>query len=504
MKDKPREWSQVIALRSALRVVPAISKPSWNNKRRNQKNLTLTVFRALVIASGAIGSRSNKFVTFNTDSYAVENVASYTTNAAAYAANAAVRGATYAIYSATNSVANASFAAAYVASAYKNDIWRAINNDIYALQNGEKPKTGFPVPIWHNQPKHFVDLNTKLKADLSVLGDDFSIWSEWYQRRVDGKANAFAGFDRDADEKFYRFLVEQDDDWWKREPALVNADIKALVDSLRKRKAPTDQELVQNPEVVNYVLNDADQAEPAPEPLPNGLTNDRDNRDNHEEIWRLLDKALAASGIGATQATYLTDDLQNFGEALGEEIEGLSPRKFVLRADELQRLIDQDQAEGQDNLKPPFSQAQIDALLPMLSAVKMYIEFEPRLAHLRNGPNSVTEPILNKEQAQAIVQATQEVGLVPENDNITQSAVDNISSGAGENDPARRKASEMLVNMLRAFGRRIKSLGEIGNTTERIIRIGQRIGELWDKVRAIVPEDSLIAQIIRWIIMQGN
>lgn len=252
LEDKPREWSQIIALRCALRVVPIIAENSWKYKSSDQKNLVLAIFRALAITSCSIQFQNNKMikqeaaiVAFSAAAAAdtADDAAQFSTDVnAAYVAYCAADAA-FGITAAT--AIDASSFAYYTASEFpgdfaanvKNDLRLDIKYDVDALANNRLPEKLYCSPIWKSQSQRYVDLHAELKADFTALGDDFSLWNEWYQCRVDGKANAFAGFDRDANEQFYRFLVEQDDDWWKREPALVNGDIKALVDSLRKPKA---------------------------------------------------------------------------------------------------------------------------------------------------------------------------------------------------------------------------------------------------------------------------
>ncbi|WP_162627707.1 toll/interleukin-1 receptor domain-containing protein [Erythrobacter sp. KY5] len=95
-------------------------------------------------------------------------------------------------------------------------------------------------PVWQERPDWLERNWTNASRWLSRPEDGFEIWREWYYGRLEGLPHAFARFDAAADDAFYRWIVEQDDEWWSREPAEVNADIKEFVDSLRTPK-PDDK-----------------------------------------------------------------------------------------------------------------------------------------------------------------------------------------------------------------------------------------------------------------------
>ncbi len=93
---------------------------------------------------------------------------------------------------------------------------------------------------------------------LSQPEPGFEVWREWYYGRLEGLPHAFASFDDEADRKFYEQIIEYDDDWWSRDPAEVNADIKAFVDSLRKSKATGERPNLTDAEVREALEKSAD------------------------------------------------------------------------------------------------------------------------------------------------------------------------------------------------------------------------------------------------------
>jgi hypothetical protein len=62
-------------------------------------------------------------------------------------------------------------------------------------------------------------------------GAGFTVWIDWFQRRIDGQTT---GFDLSpaADAEICHRLIDASEDWWNREPRLVNADIQNWIDEL--------------------------------------------------------------------------------------------------------------------------------------------------------------------------------------------------------------------------------------------------------------------------------
>ena len=151
----------------------------------------------------------------------------YVSDAASDAAAAAAEDAIFAAVYAANAAANAARAAA---------AWSAIEADCRLLERGEPVDTFELLHLWPDAPDWWSDSWDHARQWLSGSGAGFEIWREWYHGRIEGLPHAFADFDDAADEAFYHWIVEQDNDWWKREPAIVNADITKFVEELRKPK----------------------------------------------------------------------------------------------------------------------------------------------------------------------------------------------------------------------------------------------------------------------------
>ncbi len=122
----------------------------------------------------------------------------------------------------------------------REPFWQQLTLDSAALEaDADTLAFGF-TPLWDLPQNWFEESWDAARKWMSGSGQGFEIWREWYYGRVEGLSHAFADFDDAADEAFYRWIVEQDDEWWSREPAEVNAEIKAFVDTLRKPKDASD------------------------------------------------------------------------------------------------------------------------------------------------------------------------------------------------------------------------------------------------------------------------
>ncbi|UAB77438.1 hypothetical protein INR77_11590 [Erythrobacter sp. SCSIO 43205] len=328
---------------------------------------------------------------------------------------------------------------------------------------------------------------------LSLPGYNFQIWREWYYGRIEGLPHAFADFDNEADGKFYRWIVEQDDNWWSREPAVVNAEITEFVDALRIT-APTDEELRQNPRAFTFSLDEEGRSELDEETLPNGLQGDPDERDNHSEILRLIEIALLATAA-QTNAKDMEEPTRLLKEAVGEDVEALRPRLFILRAREIIRQVDE--RESGDSLNPQLSEKQRDAYLPLVEALKMIAEFSPKLAELWHGKLGQTGTPLTREMLDLIAEALRTTGQTTA---LAQSVIEAsnalVAPDAPEDDPARVAASETSRNAFRKMGGTLKKAGEGAKDAENIISLGERLFKIAGIVRDKLPSGEVIARII--------
>jgi hypothetical protein len=529
LEDKPREWAQVIALRAALRVLPFTCDPAAFRDRIVDPRLALAVFRASAIPSGARKIPPDDIAAARTASaaaYAADAAASAAAAAdadaaasahapasdaarAAYAyAAAAAADAAYAAARAAYAAAAASDAAyisaraAYVAPASDAAVWLAIGGDCDRLEREVALISTLTAPLWHDALPEWLDpIWARASAWLDGSSDGFGVWREWYQRKLDGERFEFASFDADAENEFFTRLFAQNDEWWDRELAAVNADIADWVTELAKPKL-TDAELNQNPTVINFALDADGRTVLAPEPLPNGLQDDPDARDTHAEIRRLIDLARLVSAHGTTQAVDMLEVLDLLAQSAGSSVEGLRPRLFVLRGKELIRQVDIRQRD--DPVGLPLSVPQINAFVPLIEAVRQCANEDPKLRKLWHGPESDGPP-LTKRQLEIAITVLNETGqTTAEAQEPLAIATEQVPANASENDPARRTASEMVRNVFRSIGKGLKKVDEGTKSADRWIKLAERATQIWAKVRQYLPDDEFIARLLDWISKGGG
>ena len=293
LEDKPREWAQVIAARCALRVFPfacfipevlggylaprfpirllrsntivsATSVKALGKSRlaliqamAEIESMTMAMSARTAAADMGLDNRSSEArLAISAD------MAAMTTHFAASALVAALDGEGYITARETINAAGAAAEAVHARtiseitspSAYnpasvaysdavaevqlsRTAIWAAISEDCRLLSlEGVSALRLTHLHLWPNAPDWWSDTWDAARHWLSRPEDNFEIWREWYHGRVEGLPHAFGDFDNTADETFYRWIIEQDDGWWTREPREVNADIKTKVEELRKRE----------------------------------------------------------------------------------------------------------------------------------------------------------------------------------------------------------------------------------------------------------------------------
>lgn len=239
LEGKPPKWSQVIALRNALRVLPVVSDPhSWSVGEADRK-LTLATQRIVVGLVGVAKDPANNLgkVAIRNAADAIESAINRTL------ATGAVSAAAFAAADATDTADDIGFAAAAASSvgtageairveAVRRSIWGAVSHDCNAILRGQSVSALLASPLWMDQPVGLGAIWARASAWQRTSDDGFEIWRNWYQRKLDGERFEFAGFDEVAEGEFFDRLYAVDSDWWSREPSTVNAEIRGWLAEL--------------------------------------------------------------------------------------------------------------------------------------------------------------------------------------------------------------------------------------------------------------------------------
>ncbi len=230
LNSKPREWAFVVAARSALRVVPmlgiGLNKHIQNESGSSTRELILPTFRRLSVSWVAAAWSVVNVVPSSEKYYSSSNSSSanFAADAAIEASNAIVAIAEPASYAANSIV----FAVRSVGASHADYIWNAVWADIAALEsNGPlnlRPSdlaiqalwaTG--VPGWAN------GYWLAFKRALLEENDDWNVWTDWYEARLNGAQGEFPI----ADIESARASVPET--IWSQSPRVVNAYIRRIV-----------------------------------------------------------------------------------------------------------------------------------------------------------------------------------------------------------------------------------------------------------------------------------
>lgn len=245
LRDKPVQWSRIIAARSALRVllvalssgmrgndlfsilracfiswaagkypaqdmtsaarsahsaarsaIPLVSSPVHSAARFAISSAELAVFSAVRFAAGSADSAARSA------DFAARSVA----RSSAYSAARAAAG------SADTKAASAAHSAAFSAA------WAMVARDISDLARQGRPVDVSIAPLWLDAVPNWAESDWHKFVNGKVATQDgYAPWIDWYQ-------GVLAGSDHFGPDLTLR-IAQQPDEWWSRPPREVNADI---------------------------------------------------------------------------------------------------------------------------------------------------------------------------------------------------------------------------------------------------------------------------------------
>jgi hypothetical protein len=271
LKDMPHDWPATLALRTALLVFPIAVNVERYNGKASPVRLTLALFRTLSISEAARYIETinmNRSVSRAASSaiYFFDHASEGAFDAAAFdrtvfqtsnfdaAADDAIRATIYSAYTsdaiAFDRVREAGAAITLAADAAANAaadagaIWQSVKRDVDFWESGNFTEDLLSQPLWQGPiPQWMAPEIAAMRKTLRNTPDGFGFWLDWCERRLAGKPTGFA-LPPNQDEEMSRRLVTQDDDWWNREPAEVNAEIQSWLDELTPDKEEAQLEII--------------------------------------------------------------------------------------------------------------------------------------------------------------------------------------------------------------------------------------------------------------------
>jgi hypothetical protein len=263
LNDKPADWAQVIALRAAMRALPYISISGilWTSKFALLPfGALITSWMQIVYPSDFIrtdASRANgRFggIFFDSEGYNRERIPSLSANSSYHSADAQSRS-MHLVTDCLKAVEQASevFWSVFIKvgrSAGMGDwnfqlFWNSIAIDAHRLEHLNSQTASKEVAretLWKQSAPSWTEVCDQLYDQLTAIDPNYSVWIDWYERRIRGERAAFdipGDKRRVEDKKILRRLAEAtDEDFWSKGHEYVNATLKGWLDEARARVAP--------------------------------------------------------------------------------------------------------------------------------------------------------------------------------------------------------------------------------------------------------------------------
>lgn len=125
------------------------------------------------------------------------------------------------------------------------DFWRAVSSDAFELSNETPPDRLLNMPVWdRGAPNWWLKTFENLKSDLygQSSGDagsaGWEVFINWMQCRIDGTPSWHLPSDASRDLQSRIALGDGRDDFWDREPDVVNAEILGWLNEAARQSAP--------------------------------------------------------------------------------------------------------------------------------------------------------------------------------------------------------------------------------------------------------------------------
>lgn len=470
LKGKPTPWTQVIAMRAALRVLPMAAPGGQVGKLSALKNLLFFALRCNLISSAAVHAPTDDVHFRQAANSAARSADSAARSAARFADSAArsaarsatlsaARSADSAALSAARSTDSAALSAALSAlsvgsagSAAGSAVWKAVDLDAAFLQNGGRVDGLLRRPLWPDgkTPEWALAAWKGFKSATPAAGGGFAPWIAWY----DGLLPAPGQPVRDVfgPELTIR-IATQPDEWWSRGVQAVNADIAAWLgeqEGVPEQKAAAFVFGFQNN---RFVASASDNT-----PNDGGAA-----QDLLDFLRRQVNDMAERLETARNTAPWLVGAISEFRDFLPTEIAGLNP--ILLRAHLLgiTAAVNAFHHAGAEAELVPDAVAQLDAL------------------GLVGNDLQLCFPQLRTQQGEQIMRAVPE----GEQDNF-QRQLDAVTEAAGQENPVIDPSTPAALHVVQHLANqdappevRRSRVGEyaavVGNLLSKIASVGMEV-----------------------------
>jgi hypothetical protein len=436
LTDKPTYCAQAIAMRAASRALPLIvnSREFWLS------SFALLPFGAVLTSWFQLADRSIFVRTeegranarfggdsFDFGGYKMEHIAAWAADASYHSADAQ-SGSSWAASDCLEGVTKAADAflsepLSDTAPGFKpvsgeKAFWQSVAADCDWLSDKGNTEHAAQelalMQLWQTaQPTNWYRGWGVLVHQLRSIDPDYSVWIDWYERRIRGERAAFdipGDKRRVEDKKILRRLAEAtDEDFWSKGHEYVNATLTSWLDEARERAAQNFQplseldQLLTEPDPLDSINPDPQDArspqfglDPAgriaikPDGGADQLRSDPQSLSRHARARQAAQK-LGDALRNHNNAGYITGMVDDYVAAMDWGDNGPDPSGLVFAGDQLREAIAKHRISGPDDdlqRLPPSADRDASAFV---SAHNMYVgsdHFLDDLDRTTRGPDT--------------------------------------------------------------------------------------------------------------------
>ncbi len=486
LSTKPNRWSQVLATRAALRVLPFAPFMKANE---SSHEYTLVAFRA----ASAMWTSSNQSKTAFIEAASPifkrvksisesELIESGLTGALLQTSGASARfghnaGALIALELARL------FSDAALDRTVENRNWSGLDEMVVPFGLAAKAATKdceklslmsgainsesvlSTAPLWEGrEPSWFKQVWSNAKKQLLEDSHSWSVWIDWYERRIRGENFSFSipgdRYRREENEVLRSLALSIDNSFWDRGAEHVNTELTCWLEEARERAAQNNPEdtgregdtptpiPAQSRAALRFGSDEEGKIVLAPSFGNQELRNDDDARDRHQLALEDA-KALMQACAGSNSADRLTAMLTAYIAAAGDRIETMRPSVFVQKGERLRQESTRYESPG--NFLPPLPDGIELDLKSLVKAHNMVVGLDPHLLDIdtaQTGPDDVIGDVTKPEMQGFAHEAREEEILREEAADDLVEAVDLTPDGADASDRRFRWSASSCKNLV--------------------------------------------------------
>lgn len=425
LRKRPREDAVLIAARIALRSLPLLAPVIHANEEEDRKTVLLPVMRGLLVASVA-GFH-------HLDDLELARLASKVTSSSAalsalYETLDSIHSAIDALLSipqlATKdellvNVVETAIAFERALEAHTEGAGSAARSamiaDVLVLEklgshaglassplwlSGRVPKSSSPSRFLYdpiNIPEPSFRLWNWLRRDLRSANEDWFVWVDWYQDRLDGKA-------ANEDLEVAKALIP--DETWDAGPAVLNAEIARLIWE-HAPELPETLEASQSKTGERFGGTHEQRIDLADDPLVREIRKDDIAQEFHAEVLDAAEQVLKICRR-SNQLDRLAETVDVYLKRLGATPEEVQA-SMVGRGERLRTLRDADKRlqDEDDPIPGPMTPDAFALLEDLISAHNQYVATDPALKAIQDtlaDPQAQTRAIVTPAQSETALE----------------------------------------------------------------------------------------------------